>query len=121
MLMRTHHFHYGMARSIIVVLLLVGGVYVLTLYVPSVKLFIADRMGVSPAVLGVTTQKTNPQKQFQTDMINNFNAIKKQPISLDQIINTVSRTKLMVNDGKDILEYLQAQAKTIKIPHAPKL
>jgi hypothetical protein len=121
MLMRQHHFHYGLARSILVVLLLIGAVYVLTLYVPSFKFFIASRLGVESKVLGVSTESKNPQAQFKEDIVNNFNTIKKQPIKLEDVINTLSRSKLMLKDGEGIVKFLQDQAKTIKIPHAPKL
>ena len=121
MLMRQHHFHYGMARSVIIILLFMGGVYVLTLYVPSVKFFIADRLGISPAVLGASTKTASPQEQFKKDIVNNFNTIKKQPISLEDILGTLSRTKLMLEDGESMIRYVQDKAKDIKIPHAPKL
>lgn len=121
MLLREHHFHYGLARSIIILFLLLGGVYILTLYIPSLKVFIAGWLGVPPEVLGASTKRVDPQEQFKKDMLHNFNVIKKQPIRLEDILKTASRAKLMIEDGEGMLKYLQEKSKDLDIPHVPKL
>lgn len=120
MLMRHKHFHYGIARSIIVILLLLLGLYGVTLYSPGLKLFLASQLGIPPKVLGVTDEKKDPKEQLKSDLTSQVDAIKKQEVKLEDVTDTLSRSKKIPSDLWDMATYALDQIKHIPLPKAPK-
>ncbi len=117
--MRHKHFHYGIARSIIIILLLLFGLYGLTLFSPGLKLFLAKQLGISPKVLGVTDEKKDPKEQLQSDITTQVETIKKQEFKLEDITNTLSRSRKIPSDLWEMAQYALEQAKQIPLPKAP--
>lgn len=121
--MRKHHFHYGMARSIIVILILVGILYVISMYSTTVKLIISQKLNIQPAVLGVKTENKDIGKQMQEEVVGGIDAIKNQKVNIQisDIMSTASKAQKIVEDGKGVASYLKSLLDTLPLKNIPTL